>query len=266
MFDESSKIADKVWEVTEGSLTDANTEILWLVFGNGTRATGRFRECFRKFRHRWDASNIDSRDVEGTNKELFKTWIEDYGEDSDFVKVRVRGMFPSASLKQFIDEADVDKGWGKALTPEQYEFAPSILTSTRMGRRRSARHRQAAGLEVRDSEDVAEERQRHVGREPPRAARGRARRRRRVHRRRLRHWDRDSAGMTLGRTGSSCGSPRGRSTRATEQARGDVGRREDVAQERWLDRQPNPQLRDDLIGPETVARSTARSSSRRRRT
>jgi hypothetical protein len=50
LFDEASAIADKVWEVAEGALTDALTEILWLVFGNGTRATGRFRECFRKFR------------------------------------------------------------------------------------------------------------------------------------------------------------------------------------------------------------------------
>ena len=46
--------------------------------------------------------NIDSRDVEGTNKELFKSWIDDFGEDSDYVKVRVRGMFPSAGSLQFI--------------------------------------------------------------------------------------------------------------------------------------------------------------------
>jgi hypothetical protein len=51
IFDEASKIADKVWEVAEGALTDALTEILWFVFGNPTRATGRFRECWRKFKH-----------------------------------------------------------------------------------------------------------------------------------------------------------------------------------------------------------------------
>jgi len=43
VFDEASAIGDKVWEVAEGALTDENTEILWLVFGNPTRNTGRFR-------------------------------------------------------------------------------------------------------------------------------------------------------------------------------------------------------------------------------
>lgn len=128
LFDEASKIADKVWEVAEGALTDKDTEIIWLVFGNGTRATGRFRECFRAFRHRWQTDNIDSRTVEGTNLELFKSWVEDYGEDSDFVKVRVRGMFPAASFKQFISEADVDPAFGKHLIESQYSFAPKILT------------------------------------------------------------------------------------------------------------------------------------------
>jgi hypothetical protein len=128
LYDEASKIADQVWDVTEGALTDERTEILWLVFANGTRATGRFRECFRKFRHRWHVDNIDSRQVEGTNLELFKSWVEDYGEDSDFVKVRVRGMFPSQSLKQFISEDDVDGAFGRHLLITQYDFAPKILT------------------------------------------------------------------------------------------------------------------------------------------
>ena len=46
VFDEASAIPDVIWETTEGALTDANTEIIWCVFGNPTRNTGRFRECF----------------------------------------------------------------------------------------------------------------------------------------------------------------------------------------------------------------------------
>lgn len=128
IFDEASKIADKVWEVAEGALTDEGTEIVWAVFGNGTRATGRFRECFRKYRHRWHGESIDSRTVEGTNKALFDAWVTDYGEDSDFVKVRVRGMFPSASLKSFISESDVSAAYSRHLRSNQYGFAPKILS------------------------------------------------------------------------------------------------------------------------------------------
>ncbi|EAU4681387.1 terminase [Salmonella enterica subsp. diarizonae] len=127
IFDEASNIADKVWEVAEGALTDENTEIIWIAFGNPTRNTGRFRECFRKYRHRWKVKQIDSRTVEGTNKEQIAKWIEDYGEDSDFVKVRVRGLFPSSSDIQFIPQNYADAAMNRQLDHGQYSFAPKII-------------------------------------------------------------------------------------------------------------------------------------------
>lgn len=128
IFDEASAIADKVWEVAEGALTDALTEIIWLVFGNPTRNTGRFRECFRRFRHMWKSWQIDSRTVEGTNKDYLDEMVAAYGENSDIVKVRIRGQFPSQSAKQFIGTDDVDAARARHLRPEQYNFAPVILT------------------------------------------------------------------------------------------------------------------------------------------
>lgn len=128
IFDEGSAIADRVWEVAEGALTDEDTEIIWLAFGNPTRNTGRFRECFRRFRHLWDNDQIDSRTVEGTNKDYLQELVDTYGEDSDIVKVRVRGQFPSMSAKQFISTEDADAARGRHLRPEQYNWAPKILT------------------------------------------------------------------------------------------------------------------------------------------
>jgi hypothetical protein len=126
-FDEASKIHDKVWEVAEGALTDERTVIIWVVFGNPTRNSGRFRECFRRFRHRWITRQIDSRTVEGTNKAYLQRLVDDYGEDSDIVKVRVRGQFPSQSAMQFISADDVDAARTRHLRKEQYSFAPVIL-------------------------------------------------------------------------------------------------------------------------------------------
>lgn len=125
IFDESSTIADKVWEVAEGALTDANTEIIWLAFGNPTRNTGRFRECFGRFKHRWKHKQVDSRLVDGTNKQQFQQWIEDYGEDSDFVRVRVKGEFPRAGSMQFIDNEAVGKA--RKRLPEAYLNDPLIM-------------------------------------------------------------------------------------------------------------------------------------------
>ena len=127
LFDEASKIADKVWEVAEGALTDENTVIIWIVFGNPTRNTGRFRECFRKFKHRWVGRQIDSRTVPGTNKKFLQRLVDDYGEDSDIVKVRVRGQFPAQSAMQFISSDLVDAAQKVHLRPANYNFAPVII-------------------------------------------------------------------------------------------------------------------------------------------
>lgn len=102
IYDEASGIDDRVWDVTLGALTDENTVIIWLAFGNPTKNTGRFRECFGKMRKLWKTRQIDSRTVEGTNKAYLQEIVDTYGEDSDIAKVRVLGQFPSASSMQFI--------------------------------------------------------------------------------------------------------------------------------------------------------------------
>lgn len=106
IFDEASAVPDAIWEVAEGGMTDG--EPMWFVFGNPTRNTGRFFECFNRQRHRWSSQQIDSRSVQITNKAQIQEWVDDYGEDSDFVRVRVRGIFPRASSLQFIPRDLVD--------------------------------------------------------------------------------------------------------------------------------------------------------------
>ena len=124
VFDEASAIPDSIWDVSEGALTDDNTEIIWIVCGNPTRNTGRFRECFGRLRHRWNNRQVDSRTVSITNKTQIQEWVDDYGEDSDFVRVRVRGVFPRAGSCQLISSEQVDAAFGKSLRPEVYRHAP----------------------------------------------------------------------------------------------------------------------------------------------
>jgi hypothetical protein len=102
IFDEASAIPDIIWETAEGALTDKDTQIIWAVFGNPTRNSGRFRAAFGSLKHRWITRQIDSRTARMTNKEQIAQWVADYGEDSDFVRIRVRGVFPRAGSTQFI--------------------------------------------------------------------------------------------------------------------------------------------------------------------
>lgn len=125
IFDEGSAIADKIWEVVEGAMTDADTEIIWIAFGNPTRNSGRFRECFGRLKHRWKQRQIDSRTVEGTNKVQIAQWEQDYGQESDFFKVRVRGEFPRAGSMQFIPGDLVDKA--REREPEAKLYDPLVL-------------------------------------------------------------------------------------------------------------------------------------------
>jgi hypothetical protein len=106
LYDEASSIPNIIWEVSEGAMTTPGA--MWFAMGNPTRNTGRFRECFGKFKHRWLTRQIDSRTCKMTDKRKLTQWVEDYGEDSDFVKVRVKGEFPSASSMQFIPGEIVD--------------------------------------------------------------------------------------------------------------------------------------------------------------
>lgn len=126
IFDEASEIDDVIWEVAEGAMTDANTQIIWCVFGNPTKNSGRFRECFPggRFAHRWRSRAIDSRTVRISNKAQLQAWVDDYGEDHDFVRVRVRGIFPRTDAVSFIPLDDVREAQLRA--PEGQESLPVI--------------------------------------------------------------------------------------------------------------------------------------------
>lgn len=106
IFDEASAIPETIYQVAEGGLTDG--EPMLFLFGNPTRSQGAFHAaCFGAMRHRWNPIIVDSRTSRFTNKQQIAEWIQDYGEDSDFVRVRVRGLPPAASDLQFIDSARV---------------------------------------------------------------------------------------------------------------------------------------------------------------
>lgn len=124
IFDEGSSIPDKIYEVSEGALARESAQRLWIVFGNPTQNTGRFKDCFTRLAHRWNARQIDSREVPGTDKRQIAKWEADYGEDSDFFRVRVKGQFPRASSTQLIPTDIIELA--RKRPPVCYHYEPLI--------------------------------------------------------------------------------------------------------------------------------------------
>lgn len=134
LFDEASAIDSKVWEVASGALTDADTIIVWLCFGNPTQNKGSFYDCFHpparaggSHKSLWNTRHIDSRTVEGVNLETLNDMVDIYGVDSDFVKVRVLGQFPNAAVSQFIGRDLVEQARARHLRPQQYRGEPVVF-------------------------------------------------------------------------------------------------------------------------------------------
>lgn len=124
VFDEASEIADVIWETAEGALTDIDTQIIWLAFGNPTKNSGRFRECFDggQFSKYWHHRQIDSRAVSISNKAYIARLIESYGgEDNDIVRVRVLGQFPLKGLLEFFSAADIDAAMSREVYIDRYD-------------------------------------------------------------------------------------------------------------------------------------------------
>lgn len=124
LFDEASAIADSIHETSEGAMLRSGA--IKIAFGNPTRNTGWFRETFRDLQG-WRNKQIDSRDCAIPDKGEIQGWIDAYGIDSDFVRVRVLGQFPRAATNQFIPEDLVDAAMGFELKEDDVSHAPRVL-------------------------------------------------------------------------------------------------------------------------------------------
>lgn len=120
VFDEASGIPEKIWTVSEGFFTDPVLHRYHFVFSNPRRNTGSFYECFHKFRAYWNRRQLDSRDVEGTDKVKLNEIVKKYGDDSDEARVEVKGLFPRQGDQQFISRETVENAVQRELLEDPH--------------------------------------------------------------------------------------------------------------------------------------------------
>lgn len=124
IYDEGSGIPDKIFEVSEGAMTDPRA--MWFCYGNPTKNTGKFRNLFANDA-RWTTHQIDSRSCKMTNKTEIAAQIAEYGEDSDFTRVRIKGQFPRAGSMQFISSEICDLAMLYEAPYESFFQLPIVL-------------------------------------------------------------------------------------------------------------------------------------------
>jgi hypothetical protein len=120
IFDEAAGIPKPIWTVAEGFFTEPVVDRMWMAFSNPRRPDGAFFECFHGARDSWRTWQIDSRDVEGTDKGTYERIIKQHGEDSDEARVEVKGQFPSQGEDAFISRGVVQEARKRGLIQDSH--------------------------------------------------------------------------------------------------------------------------------------------------
>lgn len=129
VFDEASEIPKIIWTTAQGALSDANTQIIWFAAGNPTEPSGEFYTIHQPAEHNpWICRAIDSRSVSFSNKKELARQIaaDPEGLNSDIIKVRILGEFPTTGFTTFISRALVMEAMART-DPYVPEDEPVIL-------------------------------------------------------------------------------------------------------------------------------------------
>lgn len=100
IVDEASGVADPIMEAILGTLSGDNNKLL--LMGNPTKTSGTFYDSHTVDRALYRCHTVNSEDSKRTNKENIAALKRKYGDDSNVVRVRVKGEFPTQEDDVFI--------------------------------------------------------------------------------------------------------------------------------------------------------------------
>ena len=94
--DEASGIADTIFKIAEGSLTDK--DFFFILISNPRRLSGYFYATHHKDKPNWQALAFNAEDSPIVDQQFVDRIIQKYGKDSDEYRVEVMGEFPNAEM------------------------------------------------------------------------------------------------------------------------------------------------------------------------
>lgn len=109
--DEASGILDEILETLLGTISGPMNKIL--LISNPTRNSGTYYNAFHQDREMYNCIHINSRNVARVDRENINMLIRSYGENSNVVRVRVDGDFPSQEDDVFISLDSVESAFAR---------------------------------------------------------------------------------------------------------------------------------------------------------
>jgi hypothetical protein len=94
VIDEAPGVDDIIFETARGAMSTLGAKTI--MTGNPTRLSGYFFDAFHKNRQHWGNLKVSCYDSSRTNLKEIDQWKEEYGDDSNFFRVRALGEFPTA--------------------------------------------------------------------------------------------------------------------------------------------------------------------------
>lgn len=125
IVDEASGVADQIMEAILGTLSGGNNKLL--MCGNPTRTSGTFFDAFNADMAIYKCHTVSSLDSQRTNKQNISSLIRKYGEDSNVVRVRVKGLFPKQEDDVFIIHEIVEQCGSRLYSLDEKNLLPYII-------------------------------------------------------------------------------------------------------------------------------------------
>ena len=94
VIDEASGVDEIIFETARGAMSTLGAKTV--MTGNPTRLSGYFFDAWHKNREYWATMKVASHESTRCNLAELEKWKQEYGEDSNFYRVRALGEFPTA--------------------------------------------------------------------------------------------------------------------------------------------------------------------------
>lgn len=111
VIDEASGVDEVIFETAQGAMSTRGAKTI--MTGNPTRLSGYFFDAWHKNRAYWKTMKVGMADSTRHDPATLQRWIDQYGEDSNFFRVRALGEFPTAEddviIPLYMVESAVDR-------------------------------------------------------------------------------------------------------------------------------------------------------------